>query len=90
MSLDELRDEVDRVDGELVRLLNERAGLAASIGDEKRRNAAPIHDPVREDAVIERITSASGGPLDDEAVRAIYRAIIRECSRIQEKPPETK
>lgn len=82
--MDELRDEVDRVDAELIRLLNERAGLTARIGDEKRRSGAPIRDAVREDEVLKRITSANGGPLDDAALNAIYREIIRECTRIQE------
>jgi len=89
MSLDELRNEVDRVDAELVRLLNERAGLTARIGDEKRRKGAPIRDAVREDEVLERIRSSSDGPMGDAALQAIYREIIRACTRIQEKSSDS-
>jgi len=85
MKLEELRKEIDRIDQELVRLLNERARCAVNIGEEKKKGQAPVHDPAREDEVLERIRSLNSGPLDGSAIDGIYRAIIAECARIQKE-----
>jgi len=81
--LDELRREVDRIDAEIVRLLNERARQALLIGCEKQRNQAPIEDSLREEEVIARAQQANGGPLDNGSLAAIYRSIIRACAGVQ-------
>jgi chorismate mutase-like protein len=84
MSLDDLRARIDRIDGELVRLLGDRARLAVEIGEIKRGRSAAIHDPAREDAVLHRAREANRGPLSDEGIENIYRAIIKECLRLEE------
>jgi len=83
--LDELRQNVDVIDRQIVRLLNERARQAIMVGEEKRAGNAPIQDAAREEAVVERAVQANGGVLSAEAVTRIYRAIIEECTAVQEK-----
>jgi chorismate mutase-like protein len=83
MSLEDLREQIDRLDEELLRLLNERARQAVRIGREKQKRGAPVLDPVREDAVLERVRKLNGGPLSDAAVKAIYRGILAACAGIQ-------
>lgn len=85
MSLDGLRQEIDGIDAELVRLLNERAAAAKKIGDHKRLKRAPTQDPAREDEVIARVKCLNAGPLSDEAIDGIYRRIIGACLALQEK-----
>lgn len=55
--LDELRQEVDRIDDTLILLLSERFGLAESIGDLKRLASLPIHSPEREARILNRLPS---------------------------------
>jgi len=74
--LEECRNEIDRIDGELVRLLNERARYAQKIGEIKKEANAPIYVPEREKAVMEKLAKLNEGPLPDSAVTAIYREII--------------
>ncbi len=74
--LEECRNEIDRIDGEIVRLLNERAGFAQKIGDIKKEANAPIYVPEREKAVKDKLAALNGGPLPDTAMQAIYREII--------------
>ncbi|MEO8541819.1 MAG: chorismate mutase [bacterium] len=77
------RNEIDRVDDDLLRLFNERAHYAIEIGLEKRRLGLPIEVPEREAAIMKRMTSDNHGPLDSEAVERLFDAVIAE-SRIAE------
>jgi chorismate mutase-like protein len=74
--LDPLRQKIDAIDTELLRLLNERAALAKEIGAIKTREGLPVYAPEREDRVLRGLVERSGGPLPPEAIRAIYREIM--------------
>ena len=87
MSLDNLRQKIDELDGRIVELLNERADLAAQIGAEKKRVGAPVHDPAREDEVLSRLRAMSRGALSADGVEEIYRQIIATCSDLQKDEP---
>lgn len=76
MSLDEIRQRIDELDAELVRLLNERTRAAMDIGRVKQETGAEIYVPAREKAVLDRVTSLNGGPLENSAIIAIYREIM--------------
>lgn len=83
MRLENLRKEMDAVDGEIVRLLNERAKIARKIGTVKAQAGLPIVDAEREEAILYQICSSSGGDLDNEALVRIYKRIISESCRLQ-------
>ncbi len=76
MNLDELREAIDGVDTDLVRLLNERVKLAAEVGRVKGRDGRSIFVPAREREVFDRIGAISEGPLDGARLRPIFREII--------------
>ncbi len=76
MSLDQLRQRIDELDAELVRLLNERTRAAMDIGRVKQESGAEIYVPAREKAVLDRVTSLNKGPLHNTSVTAIYREIM--------------
>lgn len=76
MTLDELRKNIDELDGRIVQLLNERARCAQRIGELKRNSDSPIYVPEREQAVFQRLVARNEGPLDDAAIESIYREII--------------
>ncbi len=83
MSIDDWRSRIDELDGELLRLLNERARIALKVGESKKEAGAALCDHTREREVIERMCGANEGPLDDRAIVELYRAIIHESRRIQ-------
>jgi prephenate dehydratase/chorismate mutase len=83
MSIDDWRSRIDELDGELLRLLNERARIALKVGESKKEAGASLCDHTRERQVIERMSEANEGPLDDRAIIELYRAIIHESRRIQ-------
>jgi len=78
-----LREEIDQLDGQLVRLLNERARLAIEIGKLKAAAGTKVYDPTRERVVIERIDALNHGPLGKGAVEEIFATIITACREIQ-------
>jgi len=80
-----LRREIDRIDAELLRLLNERAAAALEIGRLKRARNEPIHVPEREQAVLEALVRQNGGPLAAEDVTAVFRAVIATTRGLEER-----
>ena len=71
-----LRQKIDALDSELLRLLNERAEYAREIGAIKNRESLPIYSPDREMKLLRSLVNRSHGPLRPEAIRAIYREIM--------------
>lgn len=84
-SLEPLREQIDRIDGQVLALLNRRARLARRIGHAKRQDGANMYVPERERQVFARLAKLNQGPLPNEAIRAIYREVI-SASRALEQP----
>jgi chorismate mutase-like protein len=68
------RAEIDAIDDELLRLLNNRAAIALQVGEVKRHNDASLCDPNREREVLARLTGKNSGPLDAQSVTNIFSA----------------
>lgn len=83
-----LRDEIDRLDGDIVRLLNQRAAQALEIGRIKRRLRMEIYQPSREEAVLAHVRAINPGPLDAEAVARLFERIIDEARRLERTTDE--
>lgn len=83
MTIKNWRAEIDALDSELLRLLNERARIALRVGESKQASGLSLCDHTREREVIDRMCEANEGPLDDRAVVELYRVIIHESRRIQ-------
>jgi chorismate mutase / prephenate dehydratase len=83
--LDALRSRIDRLDDEILSLLNDRARAAQKIGAEKARRKEEVYASSREQQILERLGALNKGPLPAEAVEEIFRAIINNC-RLLQKP----
>src|SRR5690349_2476814 len=75
-SLKNLRATIDKLDLQILKLVNERAGLAAEIGKVKNNHGAEIFNPAREEEVYKNVLENNKGPLDEATIRAIYREIM--------------
>ncbi len=87
--IERLRKEIDKIDDQLLPLLNERARLAIDIGHIKRKINLAVFDAQREEQVISHIVSKNNGPLEDERLIRLFKAIIAE-SRGLEKEESAK
>lgn len=79
MSLEEVRIKIDSLDRELIRLLNERAGLVHIVGQIKHAEGLEIYAPEREEKLLRKLVALSreqDGTLPEKSIRAIYREIM--------------
>ncbi|HEX7048999.1 MAG TPA: chorismate mutase [Longimicrobiales bacterium] len=82
--LERLRDEIERIDRDLVRLAAERVRHARAIGAIKRTAGLPTLDPAREAAVVRRAAAyARDAGIDAEDIRTIFWSLIGLCRRAQ-------
>ncbi len=80
-SLTAVRTRIDRLDEQLLRLINDRAKLALLIGQIKKRRKWPVFDATRDTSVLRHVLSANRGPLSEAAVRDLFQAILCEGRR---------
>jgi chorismate mutase-like protein len=81
-TLEAWRREIDMIDAELLRLLNQRAAIACEIATIKVASGLPAYDPQREKQVLAKIAPQNSGPLEQQSVRAIFSSIIEETRRL--------
>ena len=85
-TLDELRENIDRVDEVIVRLLNERARIVCEIGRKKKEQNVPIYQPDREKLVIQHVRGiATEGDLGPDAVARLFERIIDEARTLERR-----
>jgi chorismate mutase len=77
------RDEIDALDRELLKLLNERTRVVENIGRVKESIQLPVYEPKREDDVFRNVTSNNTGPLTPDALKRIFERIIDEMRSLQ-------
>jgi chorismate mutase/prephenate dehydratase len=72
------RKEIDRIDDQILRLLNERSRSVVEIGRLKRESNADanLHTPGREAEIVARLTSQNEGPFPNDAIQPVYREIM--------------
>ena len=84
-TLESLRTQIDRVDTELLRLLNQRAELVVQVGDTKARNGhTNKYVPEREKRIFQRLAQLNDGPLRPLHVRTIFREVISSCRALEQ------
>jgi chorismate mutase len=83
MKLDELRIEVDVIDGEIMALLNRRVALAAEIGKIKANAGVPVVDVANAIRILNRVSRLNDGLMRADTVEAIFRPILEESRRVQ-------
>ena len=80
-----LREEINRLNEEILEKIGERVGVALRIGEVKKRHGVPVVDRAREKVVLDRVGAlAAERGLDPEAVRRVFREIIDLCVEAEE------
>jgi chorismate mutase len=88
MSLETIREEINKVDAHIIRLIAQRQDLAGKIAHIKIHGGLPVHDSQRTTTVLEDVfNQAAESRIDPVAVQKIFEILIgmseerqRECS----------
>ncbi len=85
--ISDLRDKIDKIDDQLLKLINRRAALAIQIGKEKHKKNSSnhFHVPHREREIIERLKTSNPGPFPNDSVESVFREVFSATLAL-EKP----
>ena len=91
MELQELREKIDRVDDELIRLYGERMELTRQVGRWKRENGIPVLDTERERNLLNRVGEKAGEE-NENGVRALFGFLMAQSrtSQMLDGKPESR
>ena len=81
--IEDARDRIDRIDDEILALLNERAACNAEIGRIKAGAGAAPFVPSRELEIFERLSGENPGPFPTSAIQSVFREIISASISLQ-------
>lgn len=87
MDIDQLRNQIDDIDSEMVRLFADRMKLSSQIADYKKENNLPIFVPARERAILKTVAE-NAGPEMANYTRVLY-SLMFELSRSYQKKCNT-
>ncbi len=79
----ELRDRVDQVDRELIRILNERALIVQELASSKAEAGKPLFDPKREEEILRKVAEVNEGPIYDSSMRDIFELILHRIRDLE-------
>lgn len=82
------RAAIDEIDRKLVALLNERAIHSLTIRNLKPGAGMDLFDPLREDAIYEKVCNLNGGPLTDDNLKEIYATMLKVMKEAPSLPME--
>ncbi len=77
--IDELRMEIDEIDEDILKLIEERLIVAKKIGQIKRSQGLEIYDPKREEEILDRISSKTS--LQKDFINKIFKDIMEYCRK---------
>jgi len=83
--LELLRNRLDAINGHILDLISERAGIVVMIGAEKQKQGIPRFDPIRESVMLEQLVSKNNGPFDDATIRHLFKQIFKASLELQEE-----
>ncbi len=81
--IEELRERVDEVDRELIRVLNERARIVQEIVTIKAEAGKPLFDPKREEEILRRAVESNEGPIYDTSMSEIFELILHRIRDLE-------
>lgn len=88
--LKQCREQINSLDDELLKLVNQRAVIAQQIGHlkecEKLLHGQPdsvVLRPEREAQVLRRLQAANPGPLSNEAIAALFTEVMSQCRALE-------
>ncbi len=83
MNLDECREQLDRIDEQIVSLFEQRMKVSADVAQIKKAEGRPVYDPEREKEKLRSVMSMTHDEYDREAIREVYAQLMTISRRRQ-------
>ena len=77
-----LRDNIDKIDDEIVTLLTKRMAYCKAVGEAKKSVSSPVTDLKREDEILNRLT-LNKSQSEAEFLKDIYNLIFAYSKSLQ-------
>jgi len=75
--MDKFRKKIDRIDEQLVKLIDERMELAFELGKLKKEQGRGVLDGDREKEVFEKLKTLPKQTVRDDEIETLYKKIIQ-------------
>ena len=85
MDLDIIRQEIDQIDDQIVKLLEERMHLVESVVAYKKASGKPILDTKREAVIFEKVRSRVEDKRYKETIVATFSDILKRSRDYQDQ-----
>ena len=81
--LEKYREEINKIDKNLVDFLNKRAEIVMKIKKLKENRDVPLYDAKREEELINNIIKYNKGPLYNDNIIQIFESILRNVQVLE-------
>jgi len=78
-----IRQRIDKIDDQLLDLINQRIRAAGEIGAIKNLSGTAVVDSKRERQIYQRLSALNNGPLKEDSLHKVVRAVIAAGRSIQ-------
>jgi len=85
MDLASIRQEIDQIDDQIVKLLEERMYLVEQVVTYKKASGKPILDTKREEVIFEKVRSRVSNKNYQETIVATFSDILKRSRDYQEQ-----
>ncbi len=80
-----LREDIDRIDSEILKLYEERMDVVRAIGQYKIENGLPVYDAAREDEKIEKVFSSVHNEQYADGAAQLFITLMQASREFQEE-----
>lgn len=84
LKLKELREKINFLDSEILKLLEKRAEVVTQVGELKKGTNIPLYIPEREREILDNISSKVE-VIPKDSIKSVYREIISGCRVLEKK-----
>lgn len=84
-TMEKLREQLDALNLDILRLINKRAEIVQQIGEIKSKQSTRRYDPIRERDMLNYILEHNDGPFTDSMIEHIFKEIFKASLGIQEE-----
>ena len=85
MDLDSIRQEIDQIDDQIVKLLEERMHLVEGVVAYKKASGKAVLDTKREEAIFEKVRNRVSNKKYEETIVETFSDILKRSRDYQDK-----